>query len=97
VITAVTDGLERTIGMPEEFMTHRTPTRAKEFAEACQSVAKEDDVECLDVFAMHDGKEGMFTDGLHYTPEGYQVSHVGFPHVVVALSALPLPLLREKS
>jgi lysophospholipase L1-like esterase len=60
--------------MPERFWSYRTPERALELAEVCKLVAKEEGVDCIDVFTLHDGKQGIFTDGLHYNPSGYKVS-----------------------
>ncbi|ORX39546.1 SGNH hydrolase-type esterase domain-containing protein [Kockovaella imperatae] len=64
--------LERSTGMPEKFITIRTPERAREIAEMCKAVALEEKVDCLDVFAMHEGQRDIFSDGLHYNAKGYK-------------------------
>lgn len=69
--------LEKASGMPEKFMSYRTPERAKELADVCKGVADEEDLDCIDVFALHEGMamSEIFTDGLHYSVDGYKVRH----------------------
>ena len=74
VDTAKIAGVEEALGMPEEFRSHRTSERAREIAEACLEAARKEHVDCLDVFQMHGGLDGAFTDGLHFSPRGYEVS-----------------------
>ena len=75
--------IEKGSGMPERFWSYRTPERAKELAEVCKEVAKEEEIDCIDVFAMHEGKQDIFTDGLHYNADGYKVGRA----IAVLISA----------
>lgn len=85
----------RAMGFPEKFSNNRTPEQAKLIRDAVLTVGKENDVAVVDAWKLHDDAvnngeiktEELFSDGLHYSVRGYDVSTC----VRVRLSDLILP------
>ena len=83
------------MGFPEKFSNNRTPEQAKLIRDAVLTVGKENDVAVVDAWKLHDDAvnngeiktEELFSDGLHYSVRGYDVSTC----VRVRLSDLILP------
>jgi hypothetical protein len=70
------------MGLPDKFGNNRTPEQAKRIRDAVLAVGKENKIDVVDAWKLHDDAvnkgeiktEELFSDGLHYSVRGYNVS-----------------------
>lgn len=67
--------------LPEDLRHYRQPDNTKHYVNACVGVGEGAGVPVINVFDLHeaavaagDKLEDLFSDGLHFTAKGYEVS-----------------------
>lgn len=78
---AVTRAAEDSMDLPEDLRHYRQPDNTKHYVNACVGVGEGAGVPVINVFDLHeaavavgDKLEDLFSDGLHFTAKGYEVS-----------------------
>lgn len=77
------DAWEETLEIPATLRSPRRPANTIHYVEACVATGRKTGVPVINCFKLHDEaiKAGstldeLLTDGLHFTPAGYAVSHL---------------------